>query len=145
MTNQGHDTSSNRKKILVIDDEPDIVAYLRLLLENHNYDVVSASDGQEGFELAKQVLPDLVCLDIMMPRKTGVTLYQEIKSDPFLKSIPCIIISAYESAYSFKGQAFRRLVKDTSIPEPLKFFEKPLDTPVFLDFIEEFFKKAEGK
>ena len=145
MTDPKQDTADKRKKILVIDDEPDIAAYLRLLLENHGYDVVAASDGQQGFDLAKKELPDLMCIDIMMPRKTGVTLYQEIKTDPDLKDIPCIIISAYESAYSFKGEAFRRLIRDPSIPEPLRFFEKPLDTPVFLNFVEDFFHKARKK
>jgi two-component system, OmpR family, phosphate regulon response regulator PhoB len=134
-----------KKKILIIDDEPDIVQYIKLLLEDNNYDVVSASDGKEGFELAKREKPDLVCLDIMMPRKTGVTLYQEIKTDEQLKKLPCIIISAYESAYTFKGTAFRRLVRNKAIPEPLKFFEKPLDIPVFLGFIDDFFKKAKTK
>lgn len=135
----------DRQKILIIDDEPDIVMYLTTLLEDHDYNVVSASDGQAGLELAKKEIPDLMCLDIMMPKKTGVTLYQEIKTDPDLKQIPCIIISAYESAYSFKGQAFRRLVKDKTIPPPLKFFEKPLDIPVFLGFIDDYLKEAKNK
>jgi len=130
-----------KKKILIIDDEPDIVMYLKILLEDHNYTVISASDGQAGFDLAKKEKPDLVCLDIMMPRKTGVTVYQEIKTDQELKKIPCIIISAYESAYTFKGKAFRRIVQNRSIPEPLKFFEKPLDIPAFIGFIDDFFAK----
>jgi CheY-like chemotaxis protein len=128
------------KKVLIIDDEPDIVTYLTLLLENHGYEVVSASDGQRGLEMAKKEDPDLVCLDIMMPKKSGVALYQQIKTDPALNRLPCIIISAYESAYSFKGEAFRRLVPDKSIPEPERFFEKPLDISVFLDFIDGFFE-----
>ncbi|MGD8412691.1 MAG: response regulator [Candidatus Latescibacterota bacterium] len=128
------------KKVLIIDDEPDIVTYLTLLLENHGYDVVSAPDGEKGLELARSKDPDLVCLDIMMPRKSGVALYQQIKTDPGLNALPCIIISAYESAYSFKGEAFRRLVPDKSIPEPLRFFEKPLDIKMFLDFIDDFFE-----
>jgi twitching motility two-component system response regulator PilH len=130
-----------KKKILIIDDEPDIVMYLKILLEDHNYTVISAPDGQAGFDLAKKEQPDLICLDVMMPRKTGVTLYQEIKTDQELKDVPCIIISAYESAYTFKGKAFRRIVQDKSIPEPLKFFEKPLDIPVFIGFIDDFFEK----
>ena len=142
---RGQDKAGDRKRILIIDDEPDIVMYLQTLLENHNYAVTSANDGQKGFELVRKELPDLVCLDIMMPRKTGVTLYQEIKTDPQLKHIPCIIISAYESAYTFKGKAFRRLVQDRSIPEPLRFFEKPIDIPVFLGFIDDFFNKADKK
>ena len=133
------------KKILIIDDEPDIVIYLKVLLENSGYSVVTASNGQEGIELARTEAPDLVCLDIMMPRKTGVALYQEIKMDPKLKKLPCIIISAYESAYSFKGQAFRRLVQDRTIPEPLKFFEKPIDANVFLEFINGYLNKAKKK
>ena len=128
------------RKILIIDDEPDIVMYLKLLLENQGYSVVTASDGQEGLECARREHPDLVCLDIMMPRMTGVALYQEIQTDPDLKEIPCVIISAYESAYTFKGQAFRRLVQDRSIPEPLRFFEKPIDVPVFLDFVDTILK-----
>ena len=133
------------KKILIVDDEPDIVTYLGLLLKNSGYDVVSASDGQRGLELARAENPDLVCLDIMMPKKTGVALYQEIKTDPKLKKLPCIIISAYESAYSFRGQAFRRMVQDRSIPEPLRFFEKPIDVSSFLSFIDDFFKKAKAR
>jgi CheY-like chemotaxis protein len=133
------------RKILVVDDEPDIVIYLKLLLENSGYEVVSASDGREGMELARKENPDLVCLDIMMPKKTGVALYQEIKTDPELKRLPCIIISAYESAYSFKGQAFRRMVQDKTIPEPLRFFEKPIDVNKFLGFIDDFFAKARKK
>ena len=133
------------KKILIIDDEPDIVIYLKVLLENNGYSVVTASNGQEGFDLARAEAPDLVCLDIMMPRKTGVALYQEIKMDPKLKKLPCIIISAYESAYSFKGQAFRRLVQDRTIPEPLKFFEKPIDVNAFLEFINGYLNKAKKK
>jgi CheY-like chemotaxis protein len=134
-----------RKKVLIIDDEPDIVMYLKLLLENQGYEVVSASDGEKGLELAQTETPDLVCLDIMMPRKTGVALYEEIKTDPQLKELPCIIISAYESAYTFKGEAFRRLVQNKAIPEPLRFFEKPLDIPVFLNFIDDFFKRADKR
>lgn len=132
-------------KILIVDDEPDIVMYLRLLLENSGYEVVSASDGQDGLDLARSEKPDMVCLDIMMPKKTGVALYQEMKMDRELKGLPCIIISAYESAYSFKGQAFRRMVRDKTIPEPLKFFEKPIDPAAFLGFIDGYFGKAKRK
>jgi len=145
MAPRGEKDKADRKKILIVDDEPDIVMYLRLLLENSGYEVVSASDGREGLELARAEKPDLVCLDIMMPKKTGVALYQEIKTDPELKVLPCVIISAYESAYSFKGQAFRRMVQDRSIPEPLRFFEKPIDVPTFLGFIADFFEKRKRK
>lgn len=128
-------------KILIIDDEPEIVMYLKTLLEDHGYLTVSAPDGVQGLRLIKQEKPDLVCIDVMMPRKTGIALYQEIKTDPQLRDIPAILISAYESAYTFKGKAFRRLVQDKSIPEPLRYFEKPIDVQAFLGFMDELFPR----
>ncbi len=126
-----------KKTILIIDDEPDILTYLRLVLEDQGYRVVMASDGKQGLDYARTEKPDLICLDVMMPKKTGVAVYTEMKSDPDLRDIPVVFISAYESAYTFKGKAFRRLIPDRSIPEPLNFFEKPLDIQQFTSFIDE--------
>lgn len=134
-----------KKTILIIDDEPDILTYLRLVLEDQGYKVVMASDGSKGLDYARKEKPDLICLDVMMPKKTGVAVYTEMKSDPDLKDIPVIFISAYESAYTFKGKAFRRLIPDKSIPEPLKFFEKPLDIPQFTGFLDEHFSKSKKR
>ncbi len=120
------------KKILIIDDEPNIVFYLKTLLEDHNFSVLTALDPDHGFQTADEKLPDLICLDIMMPRKSGVTLYKELKKDKKLKHIPVIIISGVENAYSFKEPKFRQLVPDKRIPEPLAFFEKPIEVPSFL-------------
>jgi len=128
-------------KIMIIDDEPEIVMYLKTLLEDHGYATVSAPDGVQGLRFIKEEKPDLVCIDIMMPRKTGIALYHEIKTDPQIKEIPVILISAYESAYAFKGKSFRRLVQDKSIPEPLRYFEKPIDVKAFLGFMDEHFAR----
>ena len=124
------------KKILIIDDEPNIVFYLKTLLEDHKYAVLTALDSDEGCRLAGEELPDLICLDIMMPRKSGVTLYKEFKKNKKLKHIPVIIISGVENAYSFKEPKFRQLVPDKRIPEPLAFFEKPVDVPALLALLE---------
>ena len=142
---RGADMETGKNKILIIDDEPDIVMYLTTLLEDNGYTVLSAPDGKTGLDLVRTESPDLICLDVMMPKMTGVALYQELKTDPKLKQIPCVIISAYESAYTFKGTAFRRLVRDKSIPEPLEFFEKPLNIPVFLGFVNNYLKNRTGK
>ena len=123
------------KKILIIDDDQNIVFYLKRLLEDHNYSVLTALDPEEGFRLAGQAVPDLICLDIMMPRKSGVTLYKEFKKNRKLKHIPVIIISGVENAYSFKEPKFRQLVPDKRIPEPLAFFEKPVDVGSFLELL----------
>ena len=115
------------KKILIIDDEPNVVFYLKTLFEDHHYVVLTALDPDEGFKIAGEELPDLICLDIMMPRKSGVTLYKELKKNKGLKQIPVIIVSGVENAFSFKEPKFRQLISDKRIPEPLAFFEKPVD------------------
>ena len=58
--------------ILIIDDEPDLVTYYKALFEDHNYKVISATDGERGLELARKQAPNLICLDISMPAPSGV-------------------------------------------------------------------------
>ena len=61
----------SRKKVLVIDDEPNVVTYIETLLQDNGYDTVSAPDGEVGLEMAKKERPDLITLDITMPKKSG--------------------------------------------------------------------------
>jgi len=128
------------KKILIIDDEPDVVFYLKTLLEDHNFATFFAHDADAGFKAALEASPDLICIDIMMPKKSGITLYKELKEDETLKDIPVVIISGVETAYSFKGPKFRRLIPDPKIPEPLAFFEKPVNVPALLEFLANVFE-----
>ena len=124
------------RKILIIDDEPDIVTYLRMLLEDQGYTVISATDAQAGMEMARKQKPDLICLDIMMPKRSGLSLYKDFKMDEELRTIEIIIVSALAgAAYGFKGAKFRKLVPDKSIPEPAAIFEKPVNVGKFIDYI----------
>jgi len=127
------------RKILIIDDEPDVAFYLKILFEDNHFFVLIAHDAETGFRIAQQELPGLICLDIMMPKKSGITLYQELKKNRKLKDIPVVIISGVESAYSFTGPQFRRLVPDREIPEPLAFFEKPVDVNSLLELLTKIF------
>ncbi len=124
------------KTILIIDDEPDIITYLSTLLTNQGYQVITANNAFDGIDLAINNLPDLICLDIIMPKKSGITLYKDLKTDNNLRKKPTIIISAVESPASFKGDKFKQLVQDTSIPEPNAFFEKPIAIDKFLQVIK---------
>ncbi|MFH1360549.1 MAG: response regulator [Candidatus Omnitrophota bacterium] len=82
------------KKILVIDDEPDLVDVVKARLELNHYQVISAKDGQEGLEKVKKEKPDLVILDIMMPRMDGYTFVLEFKKIADLKKTPIIVLTA---------------------------------------------------
>jgi DNA-binding response OmpR family regulator len=81
-------------KVLVIDDDPVIVQLLRVNFEIEGFEVLSAADGEEGFERAKNELPDVVLSDIMMPRMDGLQLVAELKQDPSTRNLPVILLSA---------------------------------------------------
>lgn len=82
------------KRILVIDDEPDVVKMLRARLESNGYNVVSASDGEEGLGKVGSEKPDLIILDIRMPRMDGYTFLRELKSKQEGNILPVIVLSA---------------------------------------------------
>jgi len=132
-------------RILIVDDEDHVLLYLSTLLQDHGYDVISSADPVKAFELAKKEQPDLICLDIMMPRKSGVSLYKEFRRDDTLKNTPIAIISGVGSiAYGFQRD-FRKHLPDRSIPEPEAFFEKPIDVPDFVKFLESIFSRKDHK
>jgi len=82
------------KKILVVDDEPFLVKALQIRLEHEGYEVISAYDGLEGLNKAREEKPDLIILDVMMPKKNGYQVCQELKSDDQYKYIPIIMLTA---------------------------------------------------
>ena len=77
-----------------MDDEPHVVAYLEMLLQDQGYATVSAANGREGMEKAKEQAPDLICLDITMPEESGVRFYRNLKEDPELAPIPVLVVTA---------------------------------------------------
>jgi len=82
------------KKILIIDDDPDFVDSVRAVLEARDYIVDSAPDGTEGFKKAKEIIPNLIILDVMMTKNTeGFEVSREFQKDDDLKSIPIIMIT----------------------------------------------------
>jgi len=85
---------SDKKKILIVDDEEDIVEMLQLRLEANGFDVDSASNGRDGIDKAAEIEPDLILLDVMMPIMTGYEACKELKSRDDLKSIPVLMLSA---------------------------------------------------
>lgn len=83
-----------KKKILVVDDEPDMVKALQIRLEQAGYQVITAYEGESGLDKTREEKPDLVILDIMMPVMDGFQVCEKIKSDPSIKGIPVIMLTA---------------------------------------------------
>src|SRR5919112_5530893 len=80
--------------ILAVDDTPENLEILRMRLEAQGYEVVEATDGEDGLAKAREARPDLVLLDIMMPKRDGISVVRELKADPDLRSIPVILVTA---------------------------------------------------
>jgi DNA-binding response OmpR family regulator len=80
--------------VLVVDDDPVILKLLEVNFEMEGFTVVTAKDGEEGIEVARREQPDLIVSDIMMPKKSGLELVTELKSDPGTSDIPIILLSA---------------------------------------------------
>ena len=119
------------KKILIIDDELDILSYFEAIFQDNGYDAVSAMNGVVGFDLAKSEKPDLMTLDITMPTQSGLKLYWQYKLHPELKHIPVIIITAVDD---FMGAYFDEL-KDLGPPKGI--FYKPIDSRKIMKLIAE--------
>ncbi len=84
------------KKVLVIDDEEDMVELVRLRLEAKGYEVIGSFDGEDGLEKAKNIKPDLILLDIMMPKIDGYNFVSRIKEDVSTRAIPVIVLTAHQ-------------------------------------------------
>lgn len=122
---------SKKKKILVVDDEKDVLTYLTTLLEDNGYDTISAMDGKEGFDLAKSEKPDLITLDITMPNQSGVRTYRYYKEDEALKDVPVIIVTAV-------GDSMRSFLKKLAgFSEPEGFMNKPIDEKELLKMVAD--------
>lgn len=131
------DAQEMKKKILVLDDEPDVVAYLTSLFEDNDFIVVSAMDGEAGMEKARSEKPDLITLDISMPEKSGIRFYREIKADPDLKGIPIVVVTGVESTQDGgTGKDFERFLSTRKqVPPPDAFIMKPIDEAELLGAI----------
>ena len=133
--------AEQKKRILVIDDEPHVVTYIKTLLEDNGYDTVTANDGREGLEMARKHKPDLVCLDITMPETTGIRFYRDLKEDETLAHTPVVVVTAV-SYYGKDPEPFKRFLSTRKqVPPPEGFIPKPIDQQLLLDTIEAILSK----
>ncbi len=83
------------KTVLVVDDEPDVLTYLSMVLEDAGFNVMTASNGNEALEKVKEKKPDFISLDLVMPEKSGVRFYHELRKNKEWAGIPIIIVTAH--------------------------------------------------
>ncbi|MFH1768401.1 MAG: response regulator [Candidatus Omnitrophota bacterium] len=116
-----------KKKILLIDDEPQLVNVVKTRLEDKNYHVITAFDGEEGLRKVKEELPDLIVVDIIMPNMDGYTFVKELRADSQTKQIPVIVLTG------------RDKMKDLFEIEGIKdYVVKPFEGDKLLEKIEKY-------
>jgi two-component system, OmpR family, alkaline phosphatase synthesis response regulator PhoP len=81
-------------RVLIVDDEQNIVISLEFMMKREGYEVSIAQDGQEAIEMIRAEMPDLVLLDVMMPKKSGFEVCQEVRADPGLRSVRILMLTA---------------------------------------------------
>ncbi|MCP4677380.1 MAG: response regulator [Deltaproteobacteria bacterium] len=119
------------KKILVIDDEKDMRVYLSTLFKKAGYEVAAAENGEIGIETARNDNPDLITLDVLMPKKSGVRAFREFRSNPGTRDTPIIILTGLTRQEDFFGEEMGGLRKPDAI------VEKPIDREAFLAVAKE--------
>jgi DNA-binding response OmpR family regulator len=91
--------NTTAKKILVVDDEPDIVTYLEALFQDNGFEVIAAYNGKEAFEKAVNEKPDLISLDITMPEESGIRTFRDLQDHEATQKIPIIIVTGIDPQF----------------------------------------------
>jgi DNA-binding response OmpR family regulator len=110
------------RRILVVEDEEDVSRYLAAALEDEGYEVETAFDAVGGLKAIGAQQPDLVCLDIVMPGPTGLSLYREIRENSNLAGMPIVVVSGLNPADAEATLGFGE-----TLPPPDAYIEKPVD------------------
>ena len=138
------------KRVLVVDDDRNTVTYLSVVLSENGYDPIPAYDGSEGLQKIKQVKPDLIILDVMMPKKSGLVLFKQLKRDEQFKDIPILMLTGvsgiieemedhkdetFEKPYDNLREALKKAIRgmrEDGLIKPEMFVDKPVDPEDFV-------------
>jgi len=118
------------KKVLIIDDEKDMRVYLEAVFRKAGYETESAADGDQGVWLAEAHQPDLITLDVLMPKKSGVKAYRGLRTSEKTALIPIIVLTGLTRSDDFFGDF-------GDLPRPEAVLEKPIEREAFLEKVQE--------
>jgi CheY-like chemotaxis protein len=138
------------KRVLLVDDDLNATKYLSAVLSDNGYEAVSACDGNEGFAKVEQATPDLIVLDVMMPKKSGFVLFKQLKEDKRYREIPILMLTGvrgvlqeleehqeeiFEKPYDSLRQALKEKVqemREVGRVKPEMFVDKPVEPESFI-------------
>ena len=128
--------SQSPPRILIVDDEPDLLVVLRFGLEAAGFEVLEASDGERGLDMARTERPDLLVLDLMLPRMDGYKVCRALKFDERYRQLPIFILSARS------GETDRRLAMDLGADE---YITKPYEVKELVARVRARLQPAAGQ
>jgi two-component system alkaline phosphatase synthesis response regulator PhoP len=123
------------KTILVVDDEPNVRDYLKMVLEDAGFNVITACDGVEALEIIKMKNPDFISLDLIMPKKSGHKLLHELRKDKELSRIPVLIVTAHARDELGKGD-LEDILENSVMSGPGIYLEKPVSPTTYVHNIQ---------
>ena len=123
------------KKVLVVDDDPDVRSFVVTVLEENGYTPLVACDGVEGLEKIQAGRPDLVILDVLMPRGSGIRLYRHLKTEDDLKDLPVIMFTGIALRSFLKSQKALEAFQG-EVPKPDIYLEKPVEPEELAEAVE---------
>lgn len=112
--------------VLAVDDEAQTRDFVSAVLEENGYTPLLAENGEEALEIIRQNKPDLIILDIMMPKQSGIKMYRELKRAESWKDIPVIVCSGLPKRTYLRAQAALTETSGESVPDPDAYLEKPV-------------------
>jgi DNA-binding response OmpR family regulator len=127
---------ADRRRILCIEDEPEMIDLIRLILERKGFEVLGAVGGQEGLEAIRSQKPDLILLDLMMPDVDGWEVYRQMKADSELQHIPVVVVTA-------KAQSIDKVL-GLHIAKVDDYVTKPFGPSDLLESVERVLRKKEA-
>lgn len=126
--------SSNLKCILCVEDEPEMIDLMRLILGRRGFEVKGANGGVEGLRMIREEPPDLILLDLMMPDMDGWEVYQQLKADEYTRNIPVIVVTA-------KAQSIDKVL-GLHIAKVDDYIAKPFSPQELLNSVEKVLQKS---
>ncbi len=126
-----------KRKILTVDDESQIREIISTMLEEHDYIPLRAKNGEEALKIIKEEAPDLIILDVLMPEKSGIKLYRELKMSESLKKIPVVICSGIARRTFLRTHIAPSKRGQESIVEPEGYMEKPVSPDALAKIIKK--------
>lgn len=127
--------AKNTRRIVCIEDEPEMIDLFKLILTRRGFDVIGANGGRQGLELVKEIKPDLVLIDLMMPDMDGWEVYQNLKANEDTQNIPVIVVTA-------KAQSIDRVL-GLHIAKVNDYIAKPFSPSALLESIEQVLSQNE--